>query len=334
MGLRFLRSIVSDFQTLAASADIQPVDLPVNPLSHLILTLRATKNVAAQVTNLGRLMVPIIQQITDCSIRHRGENIIQGQLDDLAVLNAVMCGIPPSVGEIAYADNEEQFVNVLLSFSRVPYWHGEAFPATQRGNLRFHMTAGALPTGYDAVQWGLEAVELIEDNPTQFMKYTTQTRTIAATGRQRIPLPIGNEILGALLFDPNDETEATISYAFGKLKLLKDNVEQYFAESNWESLREAMVRRCPTYLSAWGHQHAQAAADTDTGEETQKIADRPPLQYGYLDFDPLKDGTFSLDTAGASALDLDLNADVAGNAVVRVVPIEMVKIPGAAGAVA
>jgi hypothetical protein len=329
MGKRFLRTIVSDFQTLTASADIQPVDLPTNPLSVLYLTLAATKNVAAQVTNLGRLLVPILQQITDLSVRHQGEQIIQGQLDDLAVLNAVLHGQPPAVAEIAYADNEVQAVTVPLSFSRKPFWHEEAFPATQRGRLRFHMTAGALPTGYDAVSWALEAVELIEDEPARYLKYTTLTRTIAATGRQQIPLPLGNEILGLLLFDPSDEIDSTISYAFGKVKLMKDNVEQYYAESNWEALREIMYRRLPNWTLAWGHQHAQAAADTDTGEETVKIADRPPLQYGYLDFDPLKDGSYSLETAGVSDLDLDLNSDVSAGTV-RVIPVELRKVGGGA----
>jgi hypothetical protein len=330
MAKRYLRSIVSDFQTLTASADITPVDLPVNPLSHLILTLKHTKATAAQVTNLGRLMMPIIQQITDVSVRHRGENIIQGQLQDIVVLNALVTGIPPAVGEFAQADNEEQFVSMILSLSRKPYWHEEAFPATQRGNLRFHMTAGAISSLYDAAQWALEAVELIEDEPTRFLKYTTQTRTIAATGRQRIPLPIGNDLLGILLFDPNDEIDSTITFAFDKIKLLKDNVEQYFAESNWESIRESMTRRLPNWTLAFGHQHAQAAADTDTGEEQVKIADRAPLQYGYLDFDPLNDGTFSLETRGASSLDLDMNAGVAGDAVVRAIPVELVPVPGAA----
>lgn len=331
MGKRYLRSIVTDFQTLTASADITPVDLPVNPISHLFLTIKATKNVAAAATNLGRYMLPIIQQITDCSVRHRGEAVIQGQLDDLAVLNALLHGQPPAVGEYAYADNQEQFVTVPLSFSRRMFWHEEAFPATQRGNLRFFMTAGALPTGYDAVAWSLEAVELIEDTPVRYLKYTPQTRAIVATGRQKMPLPIGNEIMGVLLFDPSDETDATLQYAFGKVKILKDNVEQYFAESNWESIRESTQRRIPGYHMAWGHQHGQAAADTDTGEETQKIADRAPLQYGYLDFDPLVDGSYSLETAGASALDLDLNSDVSAGTV-RITPVELIKVPGAGAA--
>jgi hypothetical protein len=146
-----------------------------------------------------------------------------------------------------------------------------------------------------------------------------------------MPLPIGNELLGALLFDPSDEIDSTISYAFGKVKLLKDNVEQYYAESNWESIREAMERRAPGFRLAWGHRHAQAAADTITGEEQEVTADRPPLQYGYLDFDPLRDGSFSLETAGASSLDLDLNSDVSAGTV-RVIPVELVKVGGAAAA--
>lgn len=330
MGKRFLRSIVSDFQTLTASADITPIDLPVNPLSHLLLTLALTKNVSAQDTALGQLIIPIMQQITDLSIRHRGENIIQGSLQDIAVMNAVLHGQLPAVGEIAQADNEIQFVTFIIAFSRMPYWHEEAFPATQRGNLRFHMTAGAISALYDAALWSLEAVELIEDEPSRFVKYTTQTRTIAATGRQKIPLPIGNEILGLLLFDPNDEVDSTTTFGMTKIKLLKDNVEQYYAESSWRSLREAMVRRCQNWTLGWGHFHAQAAANTVTGEEQMTVADRPPLQYGFVDFDPLKDGSYSLETAGAASLDLDIDAGVAGNAVVRCLPVELIPVGGAA----
>jgi hypothetical protein len=279
---------------------------------------------------LGQLIIPIMQQITDLSIRHRGENIVQGSLQDIAVMNAVLHGQLPAVGEIAQADNEIQFVSFLISFSRMPYWHEEAFPATQRGNLRFHMTAGAISALYDAALWSLEAVELIEDEPARFVKYTTQTRTIAATGRQKIPLPIGNEILGLLLFDPNDEVDSTTTFGMTKVKLLKDNVEQYYAESSWRSLREAMVRRVNNWTLGWGHFHAQAAANTVTGEEQMTVADRPPLQYGFLDFDPLKDGSYSLETAGAASLDLDIDAGVAGNAVVRVLPIELLNIGAAA----
>lgn len=333
MGKRFLRSIVSDFQTLSASADIVPVDLPVNPLSHLVLTLAFTKNVSAAVTNLGKLISPFLAHVSDLSVRHRGETIIQGSLADIAVMNAVMCGALPGVGETAQVDNIVQFVSFPISFSRQHFWHEEAFPATQRGNLRFHMTTTTLNSLYDAASWALEAVELIEDTPQRFLKYTTLTRALAATGRQRIALPIGNDLLGLLLFDPSDEVDSTMSYAFGKVKLLKDNVEQYYSESNWESLRQTLSRRVPNWNLAWGHTHAQAATDTDTGEEISKVADFPPLQYALLDFDPLMDGSYAMETAGAASLDLDMNSDVSSGTV-RVLPVELINIPGAAPAAA
>ena len=328
MGKRYLRSIVTDFQTLTASADITPVDLPVNPISHLILTLASTKNVAAQATALGRVAIPIVQQITDISVRHRGEHIIQGTLEDIMVASLLLTGTPPAVGEIAQADNQVQFVSITIPFARKLFDHEEAFPATQRGNLRFHMTAGAISSLYDAASWSLEAVELIEDSPKQFFKYTTSTRAITATGRQRVPLPIGNPLLGVLLADPSDETDATMSYAFGKVKIMKDNVEQYFAESNWENLRATLVNRAPHWHLAFGHNHAQASADTVTGEEIQLTADRSPLQYGLLDFDPLKDGSYALDTAGSASLDLDLSSDVSSGTV-RLIPIELITVGAA-----
>jgi hypothetical protein len=114
------------------------------------------------------------------------------------------------------------------------------------------------------------------------------------------------------------------------VKILKDNVEQYFSSSNWESLRATMERRCHLWNLRWGHTHALAASDTATGEEVNAVADVPPLQYGYVDFDPLRDRSYSLETEGAAALDLDMDSDVSSGTV-RVIPVEIVDVPGAAG---
>lgn len=324
MGKRFLRSIVSDFQTLTASQDITPVDLPVNPLSFLVLTINAEVNGAQEVQDDAVPITHHLGMVTELSVRHRGENIIQGSGVDLAMMSYLITGTPPWGREFSYGDNTFTSRSIILPFSRKPYWHEEAFPATQRGNLRFHMSAGAALGVYDNFQWALEAVELIEDEPSQFLKYTTLTRALSATGRQKIQLPIGNELLGLLLFDPTDETDATETYAFGKVKILKDNVEQYFASSNWESLAADMANRVQNLISAFGHTHVQAAADTAVGGMGHRTADHPPLQYGFVDFDPLKDGSYSLETAGAASLDLDMDSDVSSGTV-RCLPLELIK---------
>lgn len=334
MGKRYLRSIVSDFQTLTASADITAVDLPVNPISHLILTVQGTQVAETSADEYGYL-ADFMSGITDVSVRHRGENIIQGQLADLVMLNATLHGYHPTTIKPDIDVGRVRSASFLLSFSRKPYWHEEAFPATQRGNLRFHMTAGALPASFSARSWALEAVELIEDTPTSFLKYTASTRALTATGRQRMPLPIGNEILGILLFDPTTMAQDASDFAFQKVKILKDNVEQYFAESNWEALMEAFGRRGLIPHAIGGHVHGTipTAADQLTTTTLPTMEERfernqPPNQYGYLDFDPLNDGSYSLETAGAASLDLDLNSDVS-TGTVRILPVELLKVGAA-----
>lgn len=325
MGKRFLRSVVQDFQTLTASADITPVDLPVNPLSHLILTITANLTPAQAADKTFRTIHPFLDAIGDVSVRYRGENIIQGNGQDIAVMTALLTKAAPWGREFHGTNNTVRSLSILLPFCTRPFDPAEAFPATTRGQLRFFMTAAAAPSGYTTMQWALESVELIEDEPTQYLKYTTLSRALTASGRQQIDLPLGNQILGVLLFDPSDEIDATVSYAFGKVKILKDNVEQYYPESNWESLAADIGRRCPAIQTMFGHQHEQLAADTQTGQPVQLIADKPPLQYGYLDFDPLDDDRFLMETAGASSLKLDMNSDV-NTGTVRVLPVEVVQI--------
>jgi len=323
MGKRFLRTIVQEPTTLLAVGDINPVDLPVNPLSRLFLTL-FIEEPAQQVTNAWTLLTDFYAAISDLSVRHKGEMIIQGALQDVMMMNGIVTQAWPFGTHLSGIGNNRA-MTFPISFARVPYWHNEGFPATSRGNLRFHMTVLDFTPGAGTVlQWALEAVELIEDDPKQYLKYTTNSRVLAATGRQRVPLPIGNDLAGVLLFDPATEITTAEAFAWGKVKVMVDNVEQYYAESNWESLRQSLAERALLAMNDLGHVHGQAAADTATGDE-QKRLNEPPHQYAYLDFDPLKDDSYLLETAGHADVELDLNSDVsAGTA--RYIPLELVRV--------
>lgn len=328
MGKRFLRSIVQDQVNIAAAGDITPLDLPVNPLSFLLLTLWLERP-DEDAISAHRIISDCFLAIDDLSIRHRGEQVIQGSLADLTMMAGVLTGYSPHGTNMAGL-GQRQSMTFLLPFSRVPYWHEEAFPATSRGNLRFHMHAlDVSPGTATATDFALEAVELIEDTPTRYLKYTTNTRTPAATGRQRVPLPIGNDILKVLLFDGLTEITATEAFVWGKTKVLKDNVEQYYVESNAEALRFDVGRALPLALLRFGHMHASDGTAVPTGDELFDL-NRPPLQYHLLDFDPLNDGSYALETKGAATLDLDLNVDsIAGTPVARYLPVELIAVGGA-----
>jgi len=323
MGKRFLRSIVAEPTTLTATGDITPLDLPVNPLSFLVLTL-FLEEPAQQVTSAFTTLSDYYALVSDLSIRHKGEQIVQGSLADIMMVNAAMHGYVPWQTHLSGIGNNRA-ASFIIGLGRKPYWHEEAFPATSRGNLRFHMTiADITPGTATASQFAVEALELIEDTPTRYVKYTTNTRALTATGRQRVPLPLGNDILKVLLFDPSTEIAATETFAWGKVMVLKDNVQQYYVESNWESLRANLGRAIGHGQNNFGHVHGQAAADTVTGNEQVRL-NEPPHQYGLLDFDPLNDGSFSLETEGASDVELDLNSDVS-TGTARYIPVEWIQV--------
>lgn len=325
MGKRFLRSIVSDFQALTASADITPVDLPVNPISYLALTLEGTGATRAT-AGLYSYLSDFALGITDLSIRHRGENVMQGDLRDLTMLTNFLTGYFP-YGEKPDGDvGKVRSMTFLIPFGRRLYDPNEAFPATTRGNLRLHMTAGPLPAGFTARRWALEAVELIEADPKQYIKSTTITHTPTATGRRRIALPIANEILGILMFDPTAVTTDGATYNPSKIKLLKDNVEQYYPESNWESLHDTYGRRGVFPMQLGGHIHFLTSVVAAGEVEEQELnKGELPRQYNYLDFDVTNDGEYSLETAGAATLDLDLDMDT-GAGTSRFMPVELIKV--------
>jgi len=323
MGKRFLRTIVQEPTTLLATGDITPVDLPVNPLSLILLTL-LIEEPAQQVTNAWTLLSDYFAALSDLSIRHKGEMIVQGNLQDVMMLNFQMHGELPFGTHLSGIGNNRA-MTFPIAMTRRPYSHDEAFPATSRGNLRFHMNVLDFTPGTATVlQWALEAIELIEDDPKMYVKYTTNTRVLAATGRQRVPLPIGNDISGCLLFDPATEITVAEAFAWGKVKVMVDNVEQYYAESNWESLRASLSSRFPLAMNALGHVHGHAAADTVTGNEQVRL-NEPPHGYGYLDFDPLRDDSYLLETAGHADVELDMNSDVSSGTA-RYLPVELVRL--------
>src|SRR5919106_60333 len=133
MGKRFLRSIVSDFRTLTASADIEPLELPVNPISHLLLTIEGTQVDPAGSLGTYSYLDDFASGVTDVSVRRMGEQLIQGQLTDLMMVNAFLTGYFPWGTKIDYVTGRARTMTFLLSFSRVPFWHEEALAATKRG---------------------------------------------------------------------------------------------------------------------------------------------------------------------------------------------------------
>jgi hypothetical protein len=322
--MRFLHSIAQPNTDLVASASITPFDLPVNPLSVVLLRLEVT-NVAPAALDTYSALDDVIDQITGVRVLHKGEQIIAGSLRDLMVLNAVYQKAYPGWHKLDNLDNAVRSFVFPLCLGRSMYDPDSCFPATSRGNLRFEMDAGADGAAYDDINFSVETVELIEAMPKEYVKYVRQARD-SVVGQFDARLPIGNPLLGILLFDTGLRDTLASAYSWGTIKLLKDNVEQYYPQSDIETLA-GMLNTQMGVLGTWAghtHQFNGAAAGLDESDEASNLGAVGVRGYAYLDFDPRRDYRYQLETEGAADLLIRGNGDAAS--AVRYYPLERVTV--------
>jgi hypothetical protein len=324
MGARYLRQQVIPNSDWAAGS-FGPRDLPVNPLSFLLVGLELTNaNPSALLTYSA--IDDAIDNVTSIIVKHKGENIIQGNLRDLMVMNAVQFGAFPGWDRLTDANGGIRRLIFPLCFGRRMFDPKECFPATTRGNLTFEATRAANPAGFSDVNLILESVELIEADPEAFCKYTTQALTPGATGLFDLPLPIGNPLLALLLFDTAIATLTTATSSWGQTKLLKDNVEQMIALADFQMLAGMLNSKAGQFLETYpGHIHqindGAALSNSDDAKTPVSTGFRG---YGLIDFDPLGDMTYMLETEGAA--DLKLRGSATSATAVRCLPLERVTV--------
>lgn len=317
----------------AQAADGAPsFDLPVNPLSIILLTIKALN--ATGTIGDYRYISALLAAITDVRVTYRGASVIQGSATDLAVLMARLTGWGPWQGNAVETDNDVRFVTIPLCFGRVPFDPKECFPATRRGDLVMALTTDVAAAGYDNLVVQAETVEILEATPERFIKTTTTSKINNAIIEHDIELPIGNDLLGILLRDASPPQAAAYTAQFGKVAIEVDNVETIYAEANWESLHGELLRKAAGLHSMRPHVHSVNAAGAgreNTLEQQEGDAGASILDnYGYIDLDPLGDGSYALKTAGAARINLRVTTEVASATAMRALPVELVPVSGAA----
>jgi hypothetical protein len=324
---KFLRQVLVQDESQAVSL-MRTDDLPVNPLSMVLLTVKML-NDTGTITDFS-LINAILNSISKVEILYKGSAIISGSLADLARLSGFLLGRGPAQLVATAVNNAVRGVTVPILLGRRPFMVDECFPAVRRGELQLQITTAAAQTGVDTVVLQVETVELLDAKPTRFLKATTITKTPTATGDHDVDLPIGNKIAHALLFGTTVPTAASYNASIGQLRLLVDNVEQFYARANWETLHNEMQRRVSEGSQSASHQHVSDVAAAYTQFQLTSNANANVGffdSYALLDFDPLGDSSFLLDTAGRARIHLRINADVAD--AIRIIPTELIEVAGA-----
>jgi len=322
---QILRTVLIPDQAQAADGVVS-FDLPVNPLSVVLLTVEALNETVALTTYSS--ITALLNMITDVRIAYRGATIIGGSLSDLSVMFNALSKWPTIQGNKINTDNAVRALTVPLCFGRRPYDPLECFPATRRGDLVLTLTTDVAVVGADALILQAETIELLEATPERFTKVTTTQKTVNAIQEHDVELPIGNDLLGVLLFAQSVPTGAVRTSTIGQLALEVDNVETILAETRWESMRADLSRRLADRHER-PHIHHTAAAPGNSTEQQEAFSYID--NYAYLDLDPLIDGMYALKTAGAARVNLRVTSEVANAAADRYLPIELVNIAQAAG---
>lgn len=341
--MTFIHSILTPDAAISADGD-ESIDLPVNPLSVILLHLSPLNETGA-VANYSFLR-GLLSALDDIRVSFRGVDILRCNGNDLAALALLYHNLPIWQSNVINTDNVRRSVVIPIPFGRRPYDPAECIPSTKKGELILTLTWDIADTAFDGLRRSIETIELPGAAPTTVQRITTISQTFAATGDNDIDLPIGAPLRGILCFGATNYNGALPTPTLGALEVQVNNRQVGYTSSDFEVLRAVMGLAGTKFPAELTHSHDPnfdvTSPDGTDLATTQTLAneikadlnalvlvDQPEItpaftsNYAMLHFDPLWNDAHVLETQGAGRVHVRVNAETANAA--RFLPIE--KIP-------
>jgi len=318
----FIHSILRTNALIAADGD-EVMDLPVNPLSVILLHLSPLNECTAETTY--SFIKGLLTALTSIRVSHKGSAVVDLNGYDLAMLDLLYHRTGLFQCNADRTDDDRRSLVVPIIFGRNPYMASECFPETKKGELHLTITWNIADTAYDGLRRSIETIELPEATPDFVQKVTTLAQTFAALGQNDVDLPIGNVIRAILLWGATGFAGATPLPTWGQLELMKDNRQTHYSATDFEVSRAVAGLLGCQYPPSQDHIHGldpTAVAYADS-EEMQTSESKSEL-YTLLHLDPTRDDEYSLVTEGAGRVNVRADCETVG--AVRVLPIEKVPV--------
>jgi hypothetical protein len=316
----FRRTILVDDVTPASDGDYT-FDLPTDPISHIILTIKCLNDGA----NVKATLAQILGALESISIIFRGAYIYNLSAADLFALNCIMFDREMHQENVINTDNATRAITLILPFGRKLYDPTECFMATKRGEFQLKIRVDIADTGYDGLTLLFETVELPEASPANYLKVYTLTKTPPAVGDVDVDLPRGNKLLGILLWGTTIHSGTSWTNTIDKVQLLLNNVRKYYCETKAEALHGSLMEYCgvKNAFSEKFHMENLAAAYTQNVDTaTEEAANSDLSNYYFLNFGINLATDYTIDTAPLAGLKVRITAGDTNP--VRVLPIELV----------
>ena len=317
---RFIHSVLAQNESITAATVIS-YDLPVNPLSFVLFTVKFAQDQA----NTQLTFANIAAMLSKIEVLYKGSAVFS-----MNGIDAMACGLLvanfESWGVNALgADNELRSFTYLIPLGRKMYDPRECYPSSTRGELILQITYASSFTQIDAASAQIETLELPDAAPERYLKMTTLSVTPSSTGELDIDLPIGNDISNLVLWGTTIPSGATTTTTLGYVQILLDNERRYYSQVNFETLHNmaGRLRAAPGYWGSHTHDLVEAAYsqydDTSPPDPVNHILSNHLL----VPFDVTGDGLYMLPTAGLSSNVCRINAGDTNP--LRVIPCEIVQ---------
>lgn len=284
--MNFIRSNI--LRRHVSATEIIREDLPTNPLSHLLITVSGF-NATDEAT-----LAEILAFLNTVTVTDQGQTVVSLQSEDLYAEDCYLYGRRPHLSQRLAADNTTRTLTLCVPFGRKIYDPDECYPARSRGDLKLLLDTTVMATSIDNGEWSIEAIEMPDANPSRYLKSTTRTvKAPGATGDNDYRLPIGNDIVALLIRMTTFPGAGSHVYGVDDVTILKSNKEHGYVGNVAASLVGDRMFRLD------GQSGIVAAQDII-----------PPDSVIWIDYDPLGDGKWLLETADASDLVLRMNMGV------------------------
>jgi hypothetical protein len=253
----FIHSILETNALVAADGD-EVVDLPVNPLSVILLQL-SPLNETSTITTYSMLEA-LLSSVTSIRVTHKGASVFDASGLDTAALALLWHGFEVWQSNVVETDNDRRSIVLPICFGRRPYDSKECFPETRKGELQLAMTFDIAAAGFDGLRRSVETIELLDAEPEFVQKVTTLAQTLGATGQQDVDLPIGNVLRAILCFGTTGFAGAAPTPTLGRLSVFKDNRQIGYSASDFEVLRGILGLKGRRFPAGFRHIHSVNAA--------------------------------------------------------------------------
>ena len=126
--MKIIRSVLLQDEAQTAGT-VKTLDLPVNPLSHIVLTLKCL-NVTDEAT-----LAEVLDRLTKVEVLYKGAALISVSGADLFALNCVLFGKVPILTNRVATDNATRSITMYIPLGRSVYNPAECFKATKKANF-------------------------------------------------------------------------------------------------------------------------------------------------------------------------------------------------------